>query len=127
VIEDSLLRDHDKLDLESAGRITYRIEQSFRYDYDAPVTSVRQRLVVVPPARRGDLYRRAHRVAVTGAAARRRVVRDAAGNTIVRIHAPLVVLCFRRSGIYGSDPGGQGVAGSNPVSPTAERSPLIWT
>jgi transglutaminase-like putative cysteine protease len=89
-IDDRLLLDHDKLDLESAGRITYRLEQSFRYDYDEPVTSVRQRLVVVPPRRHGDLHRRAHRVAVTGAAARRRVVRDAAGNTIVRVHAPRV-------------------------------------
>jgi transglutaminase-like putative cysteine protease len=89
-IDDRPLLDHDTLDLESAGRITYRLEQSFRYDYDAPVASVRQRLVVVPPARHGDLHRRAHRVTVTGAAARRRAHRDAAGNTVVRVHAPLV-------------------------------------
>jgi transglutaminase-like putative cysteine protease len=89
-IDDRPLLDHDKLDLESADRITYRLEQSFRYDYDAPVTSVRQRLVVVPPARHGDLHRRAHEMAVTGATARRRVVRDAAGNTVVRVHAPRV-------------------------------------
>lgn len=89
-IDEGPLLDHHKFDLESADRITYRLEQSFRYDYDTPVTSVRQRLVVVPPARHGDLYRRAHRVAVTGAPARRRVVRDAAGNTIVRVHAPQV-------------------------------------
>ena len=92
--QDSALRapliDHDTLDLESAGRITYRLEQGFRYDYDAPVESVRQRLVVVPPVRHGDLHRRAHQVDVTGAAARRRVTRDAAGNTIVRVHAERV-------------------------------------
>jgi transglutaminase-like putative cysteine protease len=90
VIDDRPLLDHDKLDLESANRITYRLEQRLRYDYDAPVTSVRQRLVVVPPARHGDLHRRAHRVTVTGAAARRSTRRDAAGNTIVRVHAPWV-------------------------------------
>jgi transglutaminase-like putative cysteine protease len=84
------LLDHRGLDLESAGRITYRLEQSFRYDYDTPAQSVRQRLVVVPPARHGDLHRRAHRVHVTGAATRRRTSRDAAGNTIVRVHAPRV-------------------------------------
>jgi transglutaminase-like putative cysteine protease len=84
------LLDHTGLDLDGAGRITYRIQQSFRYDYDAPVTSLRQRLVVVPPARHGDLYRRSHRVEVTGAATRRRIGRDAAGNTIVRFHAPRV-------------------------------------
>lgn len=87
---DAPLLDHDGLDLESAGRITYRLEQAFRYDYDAPVESVRQRLVVVPAARHGDLHRRAHRVHVTGAPARRRVRRDAAGNTVVRVHAPRV-------------------------------------
>jgi transglutaminase-like putative cysteine protease len=86
----SPLLDHHGLDLESAGRITYRLEQGFRYDYDAPVTAVRQRLVVVPPARHGDLHRRAHRVDVTGAAVRRRVRRDALGNTVVRIHADQV-------------------------------------
>jgi transglutaminase-like putative cysteine protease len=94
VIDDDVLAvpllDHGGLDLESAERITYRIEQGFRYDYDAPVTAVRQRLVVVPPARLGDLHRRAHRVDVTGAPTRRRVRSDAAGNTIVRIHAAQV-------------------------------------
>jgi len=88
--DDTPLLDHDDLDLESAERITYRIEQGFRYDYDAPVESVRQRLVVVPPARHGDVHRRAHRVAVTGATSRRQVHRDAAGNTIVRVHAARV-------------------------------------
>jgi transglutaminase-like putative cysteine protease len=84
------LLDHGELDLESADRITYRLEQGFRYDYTAPVESVRQRLVVVPPARHGDLHRRAHRVEVTGAAARRRIGCDAAGNTVVRVHATRV-------------------------------------
>jgi transglutaminase-like putative cysteine protease len=89
-IDERPLLDHDELDLDSADRITYRLRQSFRYDYDEPVTSVRQRLVVVPPARHGDLYRRSHRVDVTGAASRRVVRHDAAGNTVVRIHAPRV-------------------------------------
>jgi transglutaminase-like putative cysteine protease len=88
--DDTPMVDHDDLDLETAGRITYRIEQGFRYDYDAPVEAVRQRLVVVPPTRHGDMHRRAHRVAVTGATSTRRVRRDAAGNTVVRVHAARV-------------------------------------
>jgi transglutaminase-like putative cysteine protease len=88
--DDTPLLDHSDLDLDAADRITYRIEQRFHYDYDAPVESVRQRLVVVPPARHGDLHRRAHRVEVTGATTRRQVRRDAAGNTIVRVHAARV-------------------------------------
>jgi len=84
------LLDHDGLDLEAADRVTYRLEQSFRYDYDTPVESLRHRLLVVPPVRHGDLHRRAHRVDVAGAATQRRVRQDAAGNTVVRVHAARV-------------------------------------
>jgi transglutaminase-like putative cysteine protease len=89
-IDDRPMLDHHALDLGAADRITYRIEQAFRYDYDTPVEAVRQRLVVVPPQRHGDAHRRAHRVAVTGATSSRRVRRDAAGNTVVRVHAARV-------------------------------------
>src|ERR1700679_2524793 len=65
VLEAPLL-DHRGLDLDAAGRVTYVLEQSFRYEYDAPVESLRQRLVVVPPARHGNQYRRAHRLDVHG-------------------------------------------------------------
>lgn len=34
--------------------VRYRLRQSFRYDYDGPVTDLVHRLVVVPPTRRGD-------------------------------------------------------------------------
>jgi transglutaminase-like putative cysteine protease len=81
------LLDHDGMDLDSARRITYVLEQSFRYDYDAPVRSLRQRLVVVPPARHGSQYRRAHLLEVKGAAARRRLRRDVHGNVVARLHA----------------------------------------
>ena len=81
------LLDHDRMDLDSARRITYVLEQSFRYDYDAPVRSLRQRLVVVPPARHGSQYRRAHLLEVKGAAARRRLRRDVHGNVVARLHA----------------------------------------
>ncbi|GAB3887393.1 transglutaminase family protein [Kibdelosporangium lantanae] len=89
-IDDRPVLDHTALDLDAADRVTYRIEQGFRYEYDTPVTALRQRLVVVPPVRHGDVHRRAHRVEVTGAAHQRRVRRDAAGNTVVRVHAAQV-------------------------------------
>ena len=44
----SQLLDHRALDLDAARRVTYVIEQTFRYEYDAPVQSLRQRLVIVP-------------------------------------------------------------------------------
>jgi transglutaminase-like putative cysteine protease len=74
--------DHRGLDLDAARQVTYVIEQSFRYDYDAPVTSLRQRLVVIPPARHGGQYRRAHQLLVRGARARRYLCRDADGNAV---------------------------------------------
>ncbi len=79
--------DHRGLDLAAARRVRYILEQSFRYEYDAPVESLRQRLVIVPPARHGNQYLRAHRLEVTGAKARRRVRRDAAGNVVAWLQA----------------------------------------
>src|ERR1700722_929332 len=83
----SRLLDHRGLDLDAARRLRYVLEQSFRYEYDAPVRSLRQRLVIVPPARHGNQYLRAHRLEVTGANVQRRVSRDAAGNVVARLRA----------------------------------------
>jgi YD repeat-containing protein len=82
--------DHRGLDLESAGRVTYLLEQSFRYEYDEPVESLRQRLVVVPRDRHGSQYRRAHLLEVNGARTRRRMRRDANGNLVAWLHADRV-------------------------------------
>ncbi len=82
--------DHRGLDLAAARRVSYVLEQSFRYEYDAPVESLRQRLVIVPPARHGNQYLRAHRLEVTGAKVRRRVRRDAAGNVVALLQAERV-------------------------------------
>ena len=82
--------DHRGLDLAAARRVRYVLEQSFRYEYDAPVESLRQRLVIVPPARHGNQYLRAHRLEVTGAEVRRRVRRDAAGNVVALLQAERV-------------------------------------
>jgi transglutaminase-like putative cysteine protease len=84
------LLDHSALDLDAAERITYVLEQSFHYAYDQPIEQLRQRLVVLPPPRHGDQYRRAHRVEVTGASARRVSRQDRHGNTVLRVHAPVV-------------------------------------
>ena len=94
MLDSSVLRapvlDHRGLDLGAARRVRYVLEQSFRYEYDAPVESLRQRLVIVPPPRHGNQYLRAHRLEVTGAKVRRRVGRDAAGNVVARLHADRV-------------------------------------
>jgi len=81
------LLDHSELDLDAARRLTYVIEQSFRYDYDAPVKSLRQRLVIIPPARHGSQYLRGHLLEVTGAQARRSLRRDAHGNLVAWVRS----------------------------------------
>ena len=86
------LLDHREVNLDSAGHVTYVLEQSFRYDYDAPVRSLRHRLVVVPPRRHGNQYRRAHRLEVHGPAAQRRLRRDARGNVIALLRAEHVAV-----------------------------------
>jgi len=97
-LDTSVLRapvlDHSGLDLNAARHVRYVLEQSFRYEYDAPVTSLRQRLVIVPPPRHGNQHLRAHRLEVRGAKARRRVGRDAAGNVVAWLqadHVPQVI------------------------------------
>lgn len=84
------LLDHRELDLDGAGRVSYLLEQSFRYDYDAPVEALRQRLVVVPPPRHGGQRTRGYTLTVTGARARRRVRRDARGNVVAWLRADRV-------------------------------------
>lgn len=87
------LLDHRTLDLEAAERVTYRLEQTFRYEYAEPVTSVQQRLVIVPPSRHGDARLLEHSLDVLGADSRR-TVRHHGGrsdsSTVVRVVADRV-------------------------------------
>jgi transglutaminase-like putative cysteine protease len=82
--------------IEDAERVTYRVEQTFRYSYDSPVTAVRQRLVCVPRARHGDQSRRRHRLSVhlgsdgPAVTVPRRSGRDRAGNSVLRVLVPAV-------------------------------------
>jgi transglutaminase-like putative cysteine protease len=84
---DAELLDHQALDLDAASRVTYVLQQSFRYDYDGPVQALRQRLVIVPPERHGAQYRRAHALFVGGAPAQRRIRHDAHGNVVAALSA----------------------------------------
>jgi len=77
--------DHRCLDLDAAERVTYLLEQSFRYVYPCPVEQLRHRLVAVPPARHGNQYLRAHRLDVDGAVARHEARTDVRGNTVLRL------------------------------------------
>ena len=77
-------------DLALAARVTYVLHQRFRYTYDAPVRDLDHRLVVVPRHRHGDQRRRLQSVTVSAEGARITNRRDGAGNTVTRVHVPLV-------------------------------------
>jgi transglutaminase-like putative cysteine protease len=82
--------DHSSVDLDNSERVTYLLEQCFRYDYAVPVRRLRHRLVVLPPRRHGDQHLRAHALEVDGTVARRVTRCDARGNTVVQVHAERV-------------------------------------
>jgi transglutaminase-like putative cysteine protease len=73
--------------LDAADRVTYRLEQTFAYRYDAPIRRLRHRLHVMPPARHGPTTLETSRLRISGADVRRRRWRDRDGNTVVRLGA----------------------------------------
>jgi transglutaminase-like putative cysteine protease len=86
---DALLdrRDVDWARVESTR---FLLRQHLRYDYDLPVTRLRHRLMLVPPARHGDQTRTGYGIAVTGAPARVTETTDGFGNLDVAVRASRV-------------------------------------
>ena len=71
------------------GRVSYLVEQRFRYEYPQPIRELRHRLIVVPPARHGDQRTVASRVSASVPADERRWT-DEHGNVCVEFIAPAV-------------------------------------
>ena len=78
------------VDWTSARRVSYLVEQSFRYEYPAPIRDLRHRLVVIPPERFGDQRRIEHRVEVGDSECRVENRSDDFGNLIIDIQAPAI-------------------------------------
>jgi transglutaminase-like putative cysteine protease len=76
------------IDWAAARRVSYLVEQSFRYDYPAPIRDLRHRLVVIPPERFGDQRRLDHRLEVEGSGSLVSDRFDEFGNLIVDVVAP---------------------------------------
>ena len=87
---DAPLIDADDVDLEAAERVTYVLDQRMRYSYDAPIESLRHRLMVLPPLWHGDQHRLGYRLDVLGAQVRRSTRLDGRGNQVVRVSADRV-------------------------------------
>jgi transglutaminase-like putative cysteine protease len=78
------------VDWSAARRASYRIRQTFRYEYPQPIRELNHRLVVIPPEQFGDQRRLSHDVSVTFDGARLENRSDRFGNVIVDIFAPSV-------------------------------------
>ncbi len=57
--------DPRDVDWSRVRRTAYLIHQTFRYEYPGPIRDLRQRLVIVPPERRGDQRRVVYRLDVS--------------------------------------------------------------
>lgn len=79
--------DPASVDWSAARRASYRVRQTFRYEYAQPITDLNHRLVVIPPARFGDQRRTYHDILVELADVRRQERMDQFGNLIVDFFA----------------------------------------
>lgn len=82
--------DPSTVDWASARHATYRLRQTFRYEYGEPITDLHHRLVVIPPAQFGDQRRVYHDLLVELEDVRRNDREDRFGNVVVELFAPEV-------------------------------------
>jgi transglutaminase-like putative cysteine protease len=82
--------DPSSVDWSAARRASYRLRQTFRYEYAQPITELNHRLVVIPPARFGDQRRTYHDLLVELEEVRLEHRQDRFGNVVVEIFAPQV-------------------------------------
>ena len=62
--------DPSLVDWASTRRASYRLRQTFRYEYPEPIRDLSHRLIVIPPERFGDQRRLWHDLSVAPDGAR---------------------------------------------------------
>jgi transglutaminase-like putative cysteine protease len=82
--------DPSAVDWTTARHASYRVHQSFRYDYPEPIHDLSHRLVVIPPERFGDQRRLWHDLSVRDDVARLEDRSDRFGNVVFDVFAPRV-------------------------------------
>ena len=68
----------------------YKVRQTLRYDYPAPIRDLNHRLIVIPPAQFGDQRRMYHDILVELDDVRVSDRKDRFGNHVVEVYAPEV-------------------------------------
>lgn len=91
--------DHHTVDWSRVRRVSYLLEQRFRYTYPGPITSLRQRLIVVPAVVHGGQRLLDHAVDVDSPMAEISEARDQFGNRVHWVDVPRVeqAITFRAS------------------------------
>jgi len=82
--------DPSLVDWASTRRASYRLRQTFRYEYPEPIRDLSHRLIVIPPERFGDQRRLWHDLSVAPDGARLESRSDRFGNVIFDVFAPRV-------------------------------------
>ena len=81
-------QDWRSVEWPRAQRAIYRVHQRYAYDYTAPVSALRQRLMMVPRDRHGDQSLLDHELTASGADAPELIWNhDAFGNRVCQMHA----------------------------------------
>jgi transglutaminase-like putative cysteine protease len=75
--------DNDEIDWPSVRHATVLIQQIFRYEYSAPITELRQRLMVVPPDYHGQQRLVTHKLRVSGSNLDSERSYDSFGNVVL--------------------------------------------
>lgn len=83
--------DNDEIEWENVRRTTVLIHQTFLYEYEGPVSELRQRLMVVPRDDHGHQRLVTHRLRVTGSQLDSERSYDSFGNVVLDLRLPEVV------------------------------------
>lgn len=84
------LLDHQGVDWKRVERSAYLIHQHFRYNYPGPVSDLRQRLLIIPPATYGDQHYIVHRLDVSTEPVETTSYDDEFGNRVLELFIPHV-------------------------------------
>jgi transglutaminase-like putative cysteine protease len=85
--------ESSSVDWARVKRSFYLLEQSFRYEYPAPIRHLEHRLVVIPPEHFGDQRRLEHRLEVGLPGVQVEDQIDRFGNLVFAVRAPRIDSC----------------------------------
>ena len=116
--------DDDEIDWQNVARTTVLIHQTFRYEYAGPITSLRQRLIVVPPDYHDDQRLVTHKLRVSGCDVDTERSYDTFGNVVLDLTLQRVEheVEFTSWIVVERETGADGSLHSEPLPPDARFS-----